>query len=136
LYKDDTPLSFIANLTNLQELQLYFDSESFIDFEILQHAKFSQLQILKIRNECPKYGLLIKFLENNGKNLEEFYIGDAKVCSDNSLNLAIAKFCPNLRKLSTGFKSNELETLKIVFNGCQHIESIFIWCGGDFFSEK
>jgi len=41
------------------------------------------------------------------------------VC-DNSLNLSVAKFCPNLRKLSVGFKSNELlETMKMIFNNCQ-----------------
>ena len=46
--------------------------------------------------------------------------------SSNSLNLAIAKFCPKLRKLSTGFKNSELETLKLVFNSCQYLESIRI----------
>src|SRR5581483_10768393 len=123
---------------NLQELQLLFDygNEKFIGFENLQYIKFSQLQILKIRCEYPKCEFLIKFLENNGKNLREIYVGDLNGCSDNLLNLAIAKFCTNLRKLSTGFKSNELETLKIVFNSCQYLESIMIWCGGEFLSEK
>src|SRR5256886_15524100 len=53
--------------------------------------------------------------------------------SNDSINLAIAKFCTNLRKLSTGFKNDELETLKMVFNECQHLESIKIWCGGWYF---
>src|SRR5207237_829418 len=34
------------------------------------------------------------------------------------------------------FKDNELETLEMVFNNCQYLESIVIWCGGVFFSEK
>src|SRR2546430_3931716 len=56
--------------------------------------------------------------------------------SNDSINLAIAKFCTNLRKLSTGFKKDELETLKMVFNGCQHLESIKIWCGGWYFLNR
>ena len=53
---------------------------------------------------------------------------------NNSLNLAIDKFCQNLRKLSVEFK--KLETLKIVFNSCQYLESIDIWCGYEYLSEK
>ena len=64
------------------------------------------------------------------------YLGEIKGDSDDSLNLAIAKFCTNLRKLSTGFKNDELETLKTVFNACQYLESIKIWCGDEFLSEK
>ena len=85
---------------------------------------------------CPRYELLIKFLEINGRNLKELYLGEMSGYSDDLLNLAIAKFCTNLRKLSTGFKNDELETLKMVFNGCQYLESISIWCGDGFFSEK
>src|SRR5581483_1419430 len=35
----------------------------------------------------------------------------------------------NLKNLSVGIKNNELETLKIIFNNCQYLESIHIWCG-------
>jgi hypothetical protein len=133
-------LSFIAKFINLQELELSFDCDGgFNNFEKLQYITFSQLQILRIQYASPRFELLsiIKFLENNGKNLKELYISDYNDNSDNSLNLAIAKFCPNLRKLSTvGFKNNELETLKIVLNSCQYLKSIKIWCGGDYLSEK
>ena len=48
------------------------------------------------------------FLENNGKNLKEFYVDE-----DNSLlYLTIANFCPNLRKLYNVFQDNE--SLKII----------------------
>ncbi len=106
------PLSFIANLTNLQEmlLILYDENDIFGDFKELQHMTFSHLQVLKLEFESLRIELLIKFLENNGRNLKEFYIGNSM---DNSLNLAIAKFCPNLRKLS-GFKTNEIEMLKVI----------------------
>src|ERR1051325_7962375 len=131
------PLSFIAKFTNLQELVLNLYCETQIeDFKMLQYVTFSQLKVLKIRHKFPKYELLINFIEINGKNLRECYIGDHTRVSDNSLNLAIAKFCPNLRKLSVGFKDNELETLKIVFNNCQYLECINIWCGNEFLSEK
>ncbi|PKB91759.1 hypothetical protein RhiirA5_447658 [Rhizophagus irregularis] len=68
-------LTFIANFSNLQELELSFDFEEyFVDFKKLQYVIFSQLQVLKICHKLPSNGLLIKFLENNGKNLKEIYI--------------------------------------------------------------
>ncbi len=69
-------------------------------------------------------------MKNNGTNLKELlgYI------EHNSINLAIAKFCPNLKSLSTIFKVDEIETLKMIFNSCQQLESLRVWCGhrGDF----
>ncbi|PKC07323.1 hypothetical protein RhiirA5_500754 [Rhizophagus irregularis] len=127
-------LPFIANLSNLQKLKLSFDNNKyFVNFEKLQYTIFPQLQILKIPEKYPINGLLIKFLENNGKNLKEIYIGENKFNCDNSLNLAIAKFCPNLKKISVGIYYYELETLKIIFNNCKDLESIKIWCGGKYF---
>ena len=38
---------------------------------------------------------VMKFLEINGKNLEELYIGDPGY----GLSLFIVRFCPNLKKL-------------------------------------
>ncbi|RIA81095.1 hypothetical protein C1645_837526 [Glomus cerebriforme] len=131
-----TSLSFISKFINLQELNLFLYDDDFIDFEKLQYSIFSNLQILKIQVICPRFELLIKFLENNGKNLKKCYIGVNEIFSNNSLNLAIAKFCPNLRKLSVGFKNNELETMKIIFNNCHYLESMNIWCGGEFLNEK
>jgi hypothetical protein len=52
--------------------------------------------------------MLIKFLEINGKNLTELYVGKGH---DNSF-LAIAKFYPRLKILSAVFKNYELENLK------------------------
>ncbi len=136
--KNYASLSFIAKLTNLQELELSFNFDiSFKDFEKLQYDTiFSQLEVLKIRHEYSRYELLIKFLENNGRNLKELYVGDRRIYNDNSLNLAISKFCPKLRILSTRFENNELETLKLVFNNCQYLESVKLWCGGQFLSKK
>jgi hypothetical protein len=130
-------LSFIANFIDLQELQLSFDyNKCFLDFEKLQYSIFPHLQVLKIQRTCPNYEYLVKFIENNGKNLKELSMGDIRGYSDNSLNLAIAKFCPNLRNLSTGFKNDELETLKIILNSCKYMEKIKIWCGSEYLSEK
>jgi hypothetical protein len=47
----------------------------------------------------PEY--VVKFLENNGKNIKEFYIN----MKDNALNLSIIKFCPNIKKVSLIFKN-------------------------------
>ncbi|RIA97860.1 hypothetical protein C1645_813578 [Glomus cerebriforme] len=132
------PLSFITKFINLQQLELLYNySKDFKDDKKLQYIIFPQLQILKIKHVFLNYELLIKFLENNGKNLKEFYyVGNIEAISNNSLNLSIAKFCPNLRKLSVGFKNSELETLKIIYESCQYLKSIKIWCGGEFLSEK
>ncbi|CAB4387275.1 hypothetical protein GLOIN_2v1784405 [Rhizophagus irregularis DAOM 181602=DAOM 197198] len=127
---------FISVQKNLKYLDIHYGRGKDLRDIIPTYVTFSQLQILKIQYSCSKYDSLIKFLEMNGKSLKEFYIGDYAGDSDNSLNLAIANFCPNIRKLSTGFKNNELKTLKLVFNCCQFLESINIWCGGEFFSEK
>jgi hypothetical protein len=124
-------LSFITKFTNLQELILSFDY-NFEYFKELQYASFPQLQVLKFNYSCPKYELLIKFLENNGKNLKEFYVKN----NGYLLNLAIAKFCPNLRKLFTIFRNDELETIKLIFNNCQYLESIQAWCGGRYLNDK
>ena len=70
-------------------------------------------------------------MEINGKYLKEFYVRD----NGSLLNLAIAEFCPNLRKLFTGCKINK-EVLKKIFNNCQYLESIKIWCADYYLSEK
>ncbi|PKY59776.1 hypothetical protein RhiirA4_482799 [Rhizophagus irregularis] len=62
------------------------------------------------------YPLGSKILEINGKNLIDLYIPENP---DNSLNLAIAKFYPNL---SIVFEENE--TFKLILNNCQYLEII------------
>ncbi|GBC29950.2 hypothetical protein GLOIN_2v1784405 [Rhizophagus irregularis DAOM 181602=DAOM 197198] len=68
--------------------------------------------------------MLIKFLEINGKNLDELYTGEY----DRSLNLAIAEFCSNLKILFVMFINVGLDTLGIILKSCQYLESINIWC--------
>ncbi|PKY18221.1 hypothetical protein RhiirB3_430998 [Rhizophagus irregularis] len=130
------PLSFITKFTNLQELVLSFhiytyNNNYFKYFEKLQYITFTQLKILKFLFGHPSVEVLIKFLENNGKNLKEFHI----CCSDNSLCLAIAKLCPNLRKFFS-IENNDLELLKEFFVSCQYLESIEIWCGNNYLNDK
>ncbi|PKY16234.1 hypothetical protein RhiirB3_498103 [Rhizophagus irregularis] len=133
-FNKDTPLLFITNFKNLQELEFSVNNFNDLkDYEKLENFNFPQLQILKI--PYP-YKFLIKFLEYNGKHLKEIYISDSKGYNDNSINLSIANFCTKIRKLSTGFKYNELDTLKLVFYNCQCLESIKLWCGSRHLSEK
>jgi len=123
------PFSFIAKFTNLQVLVLYFyygDEHEDEYFKNLQYITLPQLQILKFPYRCTNHEHLIKFLENNGKNLIELHISYG---SKNSLNLAIAKFCSNLKSLGTEFKDNEVETLKVILNICQQLESIEVRFG-------
>ena len=47
----------------------------------------------------------------------------------------MAKFCPNLKSLRTKFKWNEIETLKVILNGCIQLETINVSCGKDYLNE-
>ncbi|PKY57957.1 hypothetical protein RhiirA4_479428 [Rhizophagus irregularis] len=134
----NTSLSFITNFKDLQELKIeYLHAEGFIGFEDLQHIIFPKLQILNFVYAFPKSELLMKFLKNNGNSLKEIYLFEKYINNiDNSINLAIAKFCPVLRKLSTAIKNNKLETLKIILDSCQYLESIKVCCGSLFLYEK
>ena len=68
-----------------------------------------------------------EFLEINGKNLEEIYINGER--RDSALKFSIAKFCPNLKKLS--INNGELDLLKTIFISCQQLESIKFCCNGE-----
>ncbi|RIA83779.1 hypothetical protein C1645_833258 [Glomus cerebriforme] len=136
-YNDTLPISFIALFSNLQEIKILSDSTTFgkiqfKDFEKLQHVTFPKLQYLNISHNCTKLEYIMKFLENNGKQLKKFYING----NDHVLNLSIVKFCPNLKNLSIVIKYDELDTLRTIFNSCQYLESIKIWCGERFLGEK
>jgi hypothetical protein len=112
-------LSFVSIFKNLQVL--CFSNYSFNDFDRLQYVHFSQLKVLKFVNSSPKTEMFVRFLETNGKNLTELYISENR---NNSLNSAIAKFCPNLRILSLIFEEDEFDTFKIILNNCQYLEII------------
>jgi hypothetical protein len=133
---DNLPLSFVSLFSNLQEISFSFVDEiherDFENFKELQYTSFPKLQTLKIYYQYTEHEYLMNFLEINGKNLKEFY-----TCLwNNNLNLSIAKFCPNLKKLFVILNNNELDVLKIIFNTCQQLESIKIWCGSGFLKEK
>ena len=69
-----TLLSFVINLTRLEELVLsYVYSNTLADFKTLQYVSFPYLQILKFIDKRPEDETLIKFLEINGKNLKRFH---------------------------------------------------------------
>ncbi|PKY32839.1 hypothetical protein RhiirB3_451296 [Rhizophagus irregularis] len=99
------PLSFINTFKNLKVLVLNTRENSFEEFDKLHYDTFSRLEILKFQYYYPKSRILIKFLENYGKNIKELHIGNSY---DNSLTLAINKFCPNLKSLRTEFIEDEI----------------------------
>ncbi|PKC67344.1 hypothetical protein RhiirA1_458553 [Rhizophagus irregularis] len=122
-------LSFVSLFPNLQEIVFSFlESADFEDFKVLQFSKFPNLQILKIPYHCPKPEYVMRFLEINGKNLKNFYISE----NDKDLSLSIANFCPNLKSLCVTLNNDEIDILKNIFTGCQYLERIKIWCGGDY----
>ncbi|RIA80430.1 hypothetical protein C1645_860274 [Glomus cerebriforme] len=136
-YDDSLPISFIALFSTLQEIKFSyttrtFGEKQFKDFNKLEYANFPKLQYLSIPYNCARPEYIIKFLENNGKNLKNFYIEEV----DRALNLSIAKFCPNLKKLSLVFNNDELDTLRIILNSCHYLESIKTRCGEKFLNEK
>ncbi|GES89946.1 hypothetical protein GLOIN_2v1573959 [Rhizophagus clarus] len=133
LSKTHVSLSFIAKFLNLQELEL---NTNLNDFEKLSCIMFSTIKNFKISFSRPNNELLIRFLKNNGKNLEELYIGNGLLYNNNSLNSVIFKLCTNLRKFSAGFKNDELEMLEFILKSCEYLKSIEIYCGGELLSEK
>jgi hypothetical protein len=135
LYGDSEklPLSFVSLFSNLQEFIFsFFYGVDFEDFKILQYVNFSKLQILKIPYQCPKPEYIMKFLENNGKNLKKFYTGE----NNEVLSLSIVNFCPNLKSLFIIFNKGEIDMLKSIFINCKYLETIEIWCGKKFLSEN
>ncbi|GET00408.1 hypothetical protein GLOIN_2v1715049 [Rhizophagus clarus] len=59
----------------------------------------------------------------------------------NIISIGLTEFIftrKNLEYFVTSFelKVIELEALKTIFSGCKNLESIKIWCGGKFLSEK
>ncbi|CAB4387424.1 unnamed protein product [Rhizophagus irregularis] len=131
---EELPLSFLSLFLNLQEFIFsFFHGTEFEDFRMLQYPK---LQVLKIPYQCPRPQYMMKFLENNGKNLKKFYTDE----NNKDLSLSIAKFCPNLKSLFVILNNGEIDILKTIFISCQYLESIKIWCDkgnfGEFLSEK
>ncbi|CAB4397176.1 unnamed protein product [Rhizophagus irregularis] len=138
LYSCDLNLSFIAVFKNLQELNLYNHDFNNSYFDQLQYIRFLQLKIIKIirpidLNPSHHGKMLINFLEINGKFLTQFHIYEYY---DDSLNIALSKFCPNLKNLCTLFKKNEPETLKLILNNCQFLEIIKVRYDDEWFNGK
>ncbi|RIA90467.1 hypothetical protein C1645_876058 [Glomus cerebriforme] len=130
--RDASPLLFITHFKNLQELVISFEYDtSCEDFKQIQFITFPHLKILKFVLRCPKVEIIIKFLKNNGQNLEEFYVYKC----NNRLNYSIAEYCPNLKIYYAQFMENTLETLKLIFVSCQQLESIKIWTNDVLYGE-
>ena len=115
-------LPLIDHFTNLRELKLY-DHET---FENLRHLTLPQLRTIEVEQVCRNHDHVTKFLERNGRNLEEILLHCG---GDDSLNLAMVNLCPNLKSLSTLFETGEAETLEAILNGCRQLETI----GGSLF---
>jgi hypothetical protein len=134
LYGDgnNLPFSFVSLFTNLQEFIFSFiGGVDFKEFKKLQYVNFPKLEILKIPYQHPKPKYVVKFLENNGKNLKKFYT-DQK---NKDLNLSIASLCPNIRSLFVIFNQGEIDILKTIFISCKYLESIMVWCGDCYLNE-
>ncbi len=127
------PLTFIKDFKNLKELDLSFNYinifESFGHLDDLQHFIFPHLKILNINFPTKVEDKVKKFLENNGKNLEELQIS-----KNASLNLVIIRYCPKLKSLHTIIAFGL--SLKFIFKECKKLESIEILRHGTYLSGK
>ncbi|PKC73082.1 hypothetical protein RhiirA1_451554 [Rhizophagus irregularis] len=119
-------ISFIIKFTNLQEFTLinYYDYNK-VKLEELNYVIFSKLRYFAIRYNIKSEALL-KFLENNGENLEEFKHYSFRTSINKSINLAVAKFCLNLKSLYARFE--ETNTVISILNSCQQLERICVYC--------
>ncbi|RIA90184.1 hypothetical protein C1645_823681 [Glomus cerebriforme] len=90
------PLSFVASFSNLQEIRfLFIDGSEFEGFETLQYVTFPKLQILNIPCQCPEPEYMMKFLENNGKNLKDIKIWcGGGFLSERKVLKTVAKYSP------------------------------------------
>ncbi|CAB4391530.1 unnamed protein product [Rhizophagus irregularis] len=116
---NESPLSFITELINLQKLFLSVDYSK--DYKELKYAIFPKLRSLRI-HYGDSFESLIIFLENNGKNLEclECY------SCDTLLIITIAKFCLKIKYLYV--KIYEVEELKEILNNCKQLEKLKVMC--------
>ncbi|GBC08971.1 hypothetical protein RclHR1_08510007 [Rhizophagus clarus] len=129
---DNLSYSFVSSFTNLQEFIFSLMGGINIEnFNILRYVNFSKLQTLKIPYQCPNPEDIMKFLENNGKNLKKFYIEE----NYKELHLSIPILCPNLKSLFLLFYKNDLDSLKTILINCQYLESLKIWCGKGYSNE-
>jgi hypothetical protein len=117
-------LSFIVDFTNLQELSLLINCCNKVEYEKLNYVIFPKLRYFAIEGDILDE-ILYKFLENNGENLEEFKNLSHYSYYYESINLAIAKFCLNLKSLHLFHKS---KTLTSILNSCQQLERIIVYC--------
>ncbi|UZO08731.1 uncharacterized protein OCT59_028983 [Rhizophagus irregularis] len=116
---NESPLSFITELINLQKLFLSVDYSK--DYKELKYAIFPKLRSLRI-HYGDSFESLIIFLKNNGKNLEclECY------SCDTLLIITIAKFCLKIKYLYV--KIYEVEELKEILNNCKQLEKLKVMC--------
>ncbi len=127
----DIPFSFIASFINLQQIVISISSSNrvpFIEFDQLQHTTFTNLRTFKILYDSPKSEILMKFLETNGKNLNDLNTS-LSYDIDKSLKKSLVQYCPNLQKLFIKLENDELDILKSILKGCQHLEGIKVQCG-------
>ncbi|RGB27035.1 hypothetical protein C1646_769634 [Rhizophagus diaphanus] len=120
----------IPSLINLQSLTLTFYNKSC--FKELQHAIFPQLQTLEFKFICPGDDLLIKFLENNGKNLKRFHVQR----NGHILNSAVIELCPNLIYFATRIMYDIETILKSFINGFQYLKYIDVYYERSIFTEN
>jgi hypothetical protein len=132
------PSSFLGQCTNLQELELIFpDSRKSEKTQSLEHAILPQLKILKCKTNGSVVEDIIKFLNRNGRSLEEIsFDGTIFVSSGDSLNVAVFESCPNVKSLSTRLYHYEVSDLKRILKGCRQLERIKVHCGGRLLDER
>jgi hypothetical protein len=122
---DFIPLPFPKNLHEVIISFVRDDSKVSEDtFKKLQYVYFPKLNTLVFKNLIPKVEYLSNFLEINGVNLRELNLENSNKKTSNSVNLAVSKFCPNIKILSIFLL--DCDDLRVIFEKCQQLESLKI----------
>ncbi|PKK66709.1 hypothetical protein RhiirC2_784438 [Rhizophagus irregularis] len=117
---------FMEQIPSLKQMDFCFEKD-YYDYYNYYNKLYTKYNVLDFINFPGANDL------NNGRNLEELTVFH---CDNNSLNLAIANYCPNLKSLNVDFPSNEKEKLIMILVNCQQLESIITSCGGSYLSGK
>ncbi|GBC41482.2 hypothetical protein GLOIN_2v1784405 [Rhizophagus irregularis DAOM 181602=DAOM 197198] len=131
-------ISSQKNLKHLYIMQSY-DCEDLSDI-IHSLTKLYPDNLIKFELYGGKHFIPLSFI-SKFLNLQELVLSfDYNYAiegnNDDTLNLSISEFCPNIRKIFTIFKNNELGSLKNIFINCKYLESIKIWCGDRYLNDK
>ncbi|CAG8714637.1 15497_t:CDS:1, partial [Acaulospora morrowiae] len=116
----------IATFENLRTLHIRFEGKY---EDILKYSSFSQLQVLKCYHVPNPMDVLTHFIERTGGLLRKISfkinsVGDFTMIPQ--YNKKIAESCPNIRSLTTWFRTDSVADFRQVLISCPNLEHLTI----------